>query len=122
MNKLNLETVKLITSTQVITSISSVVKELIENSLDAEATAIDINLSNYGLDKIEVRDNGRGVPKPDVPFVALRHYTSKISSDADLAALSTLGFRGEALASLCAVSEVSFITKTEKDACATIFW
>ena len=121
MNKLNAETVKLITSTQVITSVSSIVKELIENSLDAGATSVDVLLANYGLDRVEVRDNGKGIAKSDVPYVGLRHYTSKITSDADLTSLSTLGFRGEAVASLCAVSEVSFTTKTERDASAVSY-
>ncbi|XP_041366983.1 PMS1 protein homolog 1-like [Gigantopelta aegis] len=108
-------TVRLIGSTQVITSVYSVIKELIENSLDAECTNVDIKLENYGLDRIEVRDNGKGICISDIPFVARRHYTSKITSHTDLERLTSYGFRGEALASLCSVADVSITTKTETD-------
>lgn len=62
---------------------------------------------NYGFDKIEVRDNGNGVKVADVPVMAIKHYTSKISSSEDLEKLTTYGFRGEALGSICCISEVS---------------
>ncbi|XP_067650114.1 PMS1 protein homolog 1-like [Haliotis asinina] len=115
LSALPANTVRLIGSTQVITSVFSVIKELIENSFDAGSTSIDVKLENYGLDKIEIRDNGSGIKLKDVEFVAQRHYTSKISCHADLESLTTYGFRGEALASLCAVSEVSVTTKTAAD-------
>ncbi|XP_055959436.1 PMS1 protein homolog 1 isoform X2 [Patella vulgata] len=108
-------TIRLIGSTQVITSVYSVVKELIENSFDAEATVVDVKLDNYGLDKIEVKDNGLGINVHDVPFVGQRHYTSKITTHSDLQNLNTYGFRGEALASLCSVAEVTVTTKTKED-------
>ncbi|XP_005089471.1 PMS1 protein homolog 1 [Aplysia californica] len=107
--------VRLIGSGQVITSVFSVVKELIENSVDAGATAIDIKLDNYGLDRIEIIDNGCGVKVEDVPFMAKRHYTSKITSTDDLLSLHSYGFRGEALASLCSVADVTITTKTKTD-------
>ncbi|XP_048245623.1 PMS1 protein homolog 1-like isoform X1 [Haliotis rufescens] len=115
LSALPASTVRLIGSTQVITSVFSVIKELLENSYDAGSTSIEVKLENYGLDKIEIRDNGSGIKLQDVEFMAQRHYTSKISCHADLEALTTYGFRGEALASLCAVSEVSVTTKSADD-------
>ncbi|XP_050718978.1 PMS1 protein homolog 1-like isoform X2 [Eriocheir sinensis] len=108
------DTVRLIKSTQVITSPASIVKELLENSIDAGATAVSIRLENYGFSFLEVRDNGRGIKEEDVQYVAKPHFTSKIQTFADLETLSTYGFRGEALASLCAVAEVSITTKTKE--------
>ncbi|KAM6129686.1 LOW QUALITY PROTEIN: PMS1 protein homolog 1 [Pterocles gutturalis] len=115
MKQLSAETIRLLSSSQVITSIVSVVKELIENSLDASATNIDIKLENYGFNKIEVRDNGNGIKVDDVPVMAIKHYTSKISSSEDLESLTTYGFRGEALGSICSISEVLITTKTADD-------
>ncbi|KFO85886.1 PMS1 protein 1, partial [Buceros rhinoceros silvestris] len=115
MKQLPAETIRLLSSSQVITSVVSVVKELIENSLDAGATNIDIKLENYGFNKIEVRDNGNGIEVADVPVMAIKHYTSKISSSEDLERLTTYGFRGEALGSICCVSEVLITTKTAVD-------
>ncbi|NXL85753.1 PMS1 protein, partial [Alectura lathami] len=119
MKQLSAETVRLLSSSQVITSVVSVVKELIENSLDASATSIDIKLENYGFDKIEVRDNGNGIKAADVPVMAIKHYTSKISSSEDLERLTTYGFRGEALGSICCISEVLITTKTADDDIST---
>ncbi|NXJ91342.1 PMS1 protein, partial [Corythaixoides concolor] len=115
MKQLSAETIRLLSSSQVITSVVSVVKELIENSLDASATNIDIKLENYGFNKIEVRDNGDGIKVADVPVMAIKHYTSKISSSEDLERLTTYGFRGEALGSICSTSEVLITTKTAAD-------
>uniref|UniRef100_A0A8C5U6V6 PMS1 homolog 1, mismatch repair system component n=1 Tax=Malurus cyaneus samueli TaxID=2593467 RepID=A0A8C5U6V6_9PASS len=115
MKQLPGETIRLLSSSQVITSVVSVVKELIENSLDASATGIDIKLENYGFSKIEVRDNGSGIKVDDVPVMAVKHYTSKISSSEDLERLTTYGFRGEALGSICSISEVLVTTKTADD-------
>ncbi|XP_061313542.1 PMS1 protein homolog 1 isoform X2 [Pezoporus flaviventris] len=119
MKQLSAETVRLLSSSQVITSVVSVVKELIENSLDAGATNIDIKLENYGFNKIEVRDNGNGIKVADVPVMAIKHYTSKISSSEDLERLTTYGFRGEALGSICSISEVLITTKTDADDIST---
>ncbi|XP_057275758.1 PMS1 protein homolog 1 isoform X1 [Pezoporus wallicus] len=119
MKQLSAETVRLLSSSQVITSVVSVMKELIENSLDAGATNIDIKLENYGFNKIEVRDNGNGIKVADVPVMAIKHYTSKISSSEDLERLTTYGFRGEALGSICSISEVLITTKTDADDIST---
>ncbi|NXF00834.1 PMS1 protein, partial [Smithornis capensis] len=115
MKQLPGETIRLLSSSQVITSVVSVVKELIENSLDANATSIDVKLENHGFNKIEVRDNGSGIKVEDVPVMAIKHYTSKISSSEDLERLTTYGFRGEALGSICSISEVLVTTKTADD-------
>ncbi|XP_057707470.1 PMS1 protein homolog 1 [Corythoichthys intestinalis] len=119
MKQLPADTVRLLSSSQVITSVTNVVKELLENSLDAGALAIDVKLENYGLDRIEVRDNGRGIKAADTRVMALRHFTSKIQSHEDLERLQTYGFRGEALGSICAIAEVMITTKTEDDDIST---
>ncbi|KAM9710919.1 PMS1 protein homolog 1 isoform 1-T3 [Menidia menidia] len=119
MKQLPVETVRLLSSSQVITSVVNVVKELTENSLDAGASSIDIKLENFGLDRIEVRDNGHGIKAADTPVMAVRHFTSKICSHEDLEHLETYGFRGEAMGSICAVAEVSVTTKTEEDDIST---
>ncbi|XP_008293284.1 PMS1 protein homolog 1 [Stegastes partitus] len=119
MKQLPSDTVRLLSSSQVITSVVNVVKELLENSLDAGASSVDVKLENYGLDRIEVRDNGRGIKAADTPVMAVRHFTSKICSHEDLERLETYGFRGEALGSICAVAEVAVTTKTEDDDIST---
>ncbi|XP_047726486.1 PMS1 protein homolog 1 isoform X4 [Prionailurus viverrinus] len=115
MKQLPAATVRLLSSSQIITSVVSVVKELIENSLDAGATSIDVKLENYGFDKIEVRDNGEGIKATDAPVMAMKYYTSKINSHEDLENLTTYGFRGEALGSICCVAEVLITTRTASD-------
>uniref|UniRef100_A0A8C8YV37 PMS1 homolog 1, mismatch repair system component n=1 Tax=Prolemur simus TaxID=1328070 RepID=A0A8C8YV37_PROSS len=115
MKQLPAATVRLLSSSQIITSVVSVVKELIENSLDAGATSIHVKLENYGFDKIEVRDNGEGIKAVDAPVMAMKYYTSKISSHEDLENLTTYGFRGEALGSICCVAEVLITTRTAAD-------
>ncbi|XP_059558534.1 PMS1 protein homolog 1 isoform X12 [Myotis daubentonii] len=115
MKQLPTATVRLLSSSQIITSVVSVVKELIENSLDAGATSIDVKLENYGFDKIEVRDNGEGIKATDAPVMAVKYYTSKINSHEDLENLTTYGFRGEALGSICCVAEVLITTRTAAD-------
>uniref|UniRef100_A0A8C3QHP8 PMS1 homolog 1, mismatch repair system component n=1 Tax=Cyanoderma ruficeps TaxID=181631 RepID=A0A8C3QHP8_9PASS len=124
MKQLPGETIRLLSSSQAITSVVSVVKELIENALDASATGIDVKLENYGFSKIEVRDNGSGIKVDDVPVMAIKHYTSKISSSEDLERLTTYGFRGEALGSICSISEAVIWQKTRvsdhKMACMSV--
>uniref|UniRef100_A0A673YLS9 PMS1 homolog 1, mismatch repair system component n=1 Tax=Salmo trutta TaxID=8032 RepID=A0A673YLS9_SALTR len=115
MKQLPADTVRLLSSCQVITSVVNVVKELLENSLDAGALSIDIKLENYGFDRIEIRDNGSGIKAADTDVMAVQHYTSKICSHDDLEHLATYGFRGEALGSICAVAEVAVTTKTSED-------
>lgn len=90
----------------------SVVKELVENSIDAQATVITCEIRKGGKEYIRVTDNGMGIDKDQVALAFLRHATSKISTEDDLNAIGTLGFRGEALASIAAVSSVELITKT----------
>ncbi|KAF7709157.1 PMS1 protein homolog 1 isoform X1 [Silurus meridionalis] len=119
MKALPPDTVRLLSSSQVITSVVNVVKELIENSLDAGSSNLEIKLENYGMDRIEVRDNGSGIKAADAPVMAVKHYTSKISCHEDLQHLQTYGFRGEALGSLCTVSEVIITTKTVEDEVST---
>ncbi len=91
----------------------SIVKELVENSIDANSNNITINLIDSGIKSIEVIDNGDGVEKLDIPLMLKRHATSKITNDADLFNIESLGFRGEALASISAVSKVSIITSVD---------
>ncbi|KAL9092108.1 MAG: hypothetical protein Q9165_004541 [Trypethelium subeluteriae] len=104
-----------IQSGQVIVDLCSVVKELVENSLDAHATSIDVRFKSHGLDSIEVQDNGEGINPENYETVALKHYTSKLLSYEDLSSLQTFGFRGEALSSLCALSNFHIRTAQEKD-------
>ncbi|KAL2008607.1 hypothetical protein VTN00DRAFT_6801 [Thermoascus crustaceus] len=99
-----------IQSGQVIIDLCSVVKELVENSLDAGATSIEVRFKNNGLDLIEVQDNGSGISPNNYENVALKHYTSKLSTFDDLSSLQTFGFRGEALSSLCALSSFHIVT------------
>ncbi|MDE7372596.1 MAG: DNA mismatch repair endonuclease MutL, partial [Clostridia bacterium] len=89
---------------------ASVVKELVENSLDAGATEIDITVEQGGIRKIQVSDNGIGILKEDMRTAFVPHATSKISEIVDLDSLATLGFRGEALASIASVSEITLIS------------
>ncbi|KAI5952884.1 PMS1 [Candida jiufengensis] len=99
-----------ITSGQVIIDLRSIIKELVENSIDAGATRIVISFVNYGIDTISVSDNGKGINKEDFETVCLRNHTSKINEFEDLSTLTTLGFRGEALNSICALSNKITIT------------
>ncbi|KAF3401137.1 DNA mismatch repair protein pms1 [Talaromyces pinophilus] len=105
-----------IQSGQVIVDLCSVVKELVENSLDAGATSIEVRFKNDGLDSIEVQDNGSGIDPQNYESIALKHYTSKLASYDDLTSLTTFGFRGEALSSLCAVSNFHIITAQAQQA------
>ena len=98
---------------------ASVVKEIVENSIDAGATQIQINIENGGINKIHIVDNGSGIEKQYIRTAFLPHATSKIKEAEDLFNISTLGFRGEALASICSVSNVSIISKTKDAEVAT---
>ena len=113
------ELVEKIAAGEVIERPASVVKELIENSIDAEATNIAIDIVDSGLKEIRVIDNGIGMSKEDAILSVKRHTTSKIHNLEDLHKIRTLGFRGEALASISAVSKLTIITKTEDDQIGT---
>ncbi|MHA1390402.1 MAG: DNA mismatch repair endonuclease MutL [Candidatus Thorarchaeota archaeon] len=107
--------VSLISAGEVIENPSSIVKELIENSLDAEADMIDIAIHEGGIRSITVSDNGSGILNDDCSICLLRHSTSKISSKTDIDEISTYGFRGEALASVAAVADVRITTQTDDE-------
>lgn len=94
---------------------SSVVKELVENSIDAGASSVTIEIKEGGIDLIKITDNGSGISKEDIPTAFMRHATSKLSSIEDLEDILTLGFRGEALSSIASVAQVEMITRTEND-------
>lgn len=106
------DTIDKIAAGEVVERPSSVVKELVENAIDAKATAITIEIKEGGISFIRISDNGCGIEKSEVPLAFLRHSTSKIRSVEDLLSVSSLGFRGEALSSISAVARVELITKT----------
>ena len=112
---LSQETIDKIAAGEVIERPSSVVKELVENSMDAKASAITIEIKDGGTSLIRITDNGCGMEKDQVSMAFLRHSTSKIKSVEDLLNVSSLGFRGEALSSIAAVSQVEVITKTSSE-------
>ncbi|XP_032689324.1 mismatch repair endonuclease PMS2 isoform X1 [Odontomachus brunneus] len=108
---INKETIHHICSGQVVLDLAIAVKELVENSLDSGATTIDVKLTDYGRTCISVNDNGSGVLEQDFEGLGLKHHTSKLREFTDLTEMNTFGFRGEALSSLCALSELSVITR-----------
>ena len=110
---LDYKTIDKIAAGEVVEKPASVVKELVENSIDAGATALTIEIKNGGIDYIRITDNGIGIDNADVKNAFLRHATSKIETADDLQFVQTLGFRGEALSSISAVGKVELVTKTK---------
>ncbi len=108
-------TINKIAAGEVVERPASVVKELVENAIDAKATAITVEIKEGGISFLRVTDNGIGISKEDVPMAFLRHATSKIKSALDLVSIGSLGFRGEALSSICSVAQVELLTKTKDD-------
>ena len=112
IHKLDEYTINKIAAGEVVERPASVVKELVENSIDAQASAITVEIKDGGISLIRVTDNGIGIGKEDVTTALLRHTTSKIKAVEDLDKIESLGFRGEALASIASVSQLEIITKT----------
>lgn len=119
INKLPKNIWELIAAGEVVERPASVVKELLENSIDAGSTDITVEIQNGGVRYIRITDNGCGIARDDVPLAFVSHATSKISSAQDLDAIMTLGFRGEALSSVAAVSKTEIITKTRDEEIGT---
>lgn len=109
---LSQETIDKIAAGEVVERPSSVVKELVENAIDAGATAVTVEIKEGGISLIRITDNGCGIKREQVPLAFLRHTTSKIRCVEDLLNIHSLGFRGEALSSIAAVAQVELITKT----------
>lgn len=109
-------TVDKIAAGEVIERPASIVKELVENAIDAKATAVTVEIKDGGISLIRIADNGVGIPKEEVPLAFLRHSTSKIRSVEDLTGISSLGFRGEALSSIAAIAQVELRTKIKDSA------
>ncbi len=112
---LSKETIDKIAAGEVVERPESVVKELLDNAIDSGATAINVEIRDGGISLIRVTDNGCGISRDEIPTAFLRHATSKLNTADDLYRINTMGFRGEALASICGVSQVELITKRKED-------
>ncbi|MFR4318661.1 MAG: DNA mismatch repair endonuclease MutL [Eubacterium sp.] len=113
IKQLDQNTINQIAAGEVVERPSSIVKELMENAIDAGATMITVDIEEGGLKLIRITDNGCGIDKEDIKTAFLRHTTSKIKTAIDLLSVSSLGFRGEALSSIAAVCQVELLTRTE---------
>ena len=121
INVLEKHVAELIAAGEVVERPSSVIKELVENSIDAGATAVTVEIKNGGTTFMRVSDNGCGIEREDIPKAFLRHATSKVKIQDDLDSISTLGFRGEALASVSAVAQVELITCADTEDVGTLY-
>lgn len=121
INLLDKSVYELIAAGEVIERPSSVIKELAENSIDAGAASITVEIKRGGISYIRVTDDGCGISHEDIPTAFMRHATSKVYTQDDLDSINTLGFRGEALASVCAVSRVELLTKQREDQLGSIY-
>lgn len=115
INILDKHVAELIAAGEVVERPSSVIKELVENSIDADATAVTVEIKNGGVTFMRVSDNGSGILRDDIRPAFIRHATSKVRVEDDLSAIATLGFRGEALASVSSVSHLELITKAREE-------
>lgn len=118
---LDKHTAELIAAGEVVERPASVVKELIENAIDAGASQVTISIESGGVKLIEISDDGTGIEAEDIPTAFIRHATSKIQTQDDLDHIQTLGFRGEALASIASVARVELLTRTQEADCATLY-
>ena len=109
------QTINKIAAGEVVDRPASIVKELVENSIDAKATSITVEIRKGGINYIKIIDNGTGFKSDDIELAFERHATSKIRKEEDLQRITSMGFRGEALASISAVSKLTMISRTNKD-------